>query len=89
MTEAVASYYSLPGNTTACGETLPAIGVANKTLPCGTRLRMCAARCLTVRVIDRGPYVAGRDFDLTESTAEAMGFDMAAGVATVRYRELP
>jgi rare lipoprotein A (peptidoglycan hydrolase) len=28
-----------------------------------------------VRVIDRGPYVAGREYDLTEATARALGFE--------------
>jgi rare lipoprotein A (peptidoglycan hydrolase) len=29
---------------------------------------------IRVPVIDRGPYVAGRDFDLTEATKAALGF---------------
>ncbi len=58
------------------------IGVANKTLPCGHWLTVCAARCLRVRVIDRGPFVAGREFDLTIATARAIGF--TAGVGPIR-----
>jgi len=40
--QVIASWYSLPGATTACGEQLDAgtLGVANKTLPCGTRVTL-------------------------------------------------
>ena len=31
-------------------------------------------RSLTVRVVDRGPYAGGRDFDLTEATKERLRF---------------
>lgn len=76
---AEASYYGpgLYGNGVACGGTLQpgTLGVANKTLPCGTKVRLrYRGRAITVRVIDRGPYVAGRDFDLTEATRERLGF---------------
>jgi rare lipoprotein A len=88
MHPAVASYYGVAdsGGPLACGGNLTSstLGVANRTLPCGHRLRVCARRCLMVRVIDRGPYVAGRDFDLTEATARAIGFDMLAGVGPIR-----
>lgn len=68
-----ASWYGpgLYGNRTACGQRLsPYIqGVAHKYLPCGTKVRfMYRGRKLTVRVIDRGPFVAGREFDLTNAT---------------------
>lgn len=50
-------------------------GVAHRTLDCGTRVRICATRCRTARVIDRGPFVdtATREFDLTQSFAGAVG----------------
>jgi hypothetical protein len=80
--QVVASWYG-PGGTTACGESLGAgtLGVANKTLPCGTMvtLRFCG-RTVTVPVIDRGPYVAGRDYDLTYATKLALG---AGDVSTI------
>jgi rare lipoprotein A len=98
--EAVASYYgpSSSGGGLACGGyhdqatgglvpvdlTDETIGVANKTLPCGQGLWVCAARCAHVAVVDRGPYVAGRDYDLTEATARLIGFDFSAGVATIK-----
>ena len=80
-----ASYYGpgLYGNGVACGGTLMpgTLGVANKTLPCGTRVKLrYRGRSITVPVIDRGPYVAGRDYDLTEATRERLGFP---GVGTV------
>lgn len=77
---AVASFYG--GGSGACGG--GSFGVANKTLPCHTWLTICAARCARMQVIDRGPYIAGREFDLTTEAAEAIGFSMSAGVATVR-----
>ena len=51
------------------------MGVANKTLPCGTlvTLRYDGRTCAS-RSVDRGPYVAGREFDLTEATKQALGF---------------
>lgn len=56
------------GNGTACGQTLTRslVGVAHRSLPCGTLVQFRhAGRTLTVPVVDRGPYVPGRIFDLT------------------------
>jgi len=80
-----ASYYGpgLYGNGVACGGTLTpsTMGVANKTLPCGTRVKLrYHGRSVTVPVIDRGPYVPGRDYDLTEAVRARLGFP---GVDTV------
>jgi peptidoglycan lytic transglycosylase len=80
-----ASYYGpgLYGNGVACGGTLMpgTMGVAHKTLPCGTEVKLrYHGRSVTVPVIDRGPYVAGRDYDLTEAVKEKLGFP---GVGTV------
>jgi rare lipoprotein A (peptidoglycan hydrolase) len=86
MREAVASFYDYGGAATgACGP-LRADGLANRTLPCGTRLVVCAARCRRAVVDDRGPYVWGRDFDLSTSLASAVGFDFVRGVETIRWR---
>lgn len=85
MRPALASWYGpgFYGNTTACGQTYtPAImGVAHKTLACGTRIRVCFRGCAVGRVIDRGPYSGNREFDLSAAMAQAVGF---SGVATVR-----
>jgi len=77
--QAEASYYGpgLYGNGVACGGTLEpgTLGVASKTLPCGAEVTFrYHGRSVTVPVIDRGPYVAGRDFDLTEATKQRLGF---------------
>ena len=74
-----ASYYGpgLYGNGVACGGTLEpgTLGVANKTLPCGTMVKLrYGGHSVTVPVIDRGPYVAGREYDLTEATKDRLGF---------------
>ena len=73
----LASWYALYGGRTACGQTLTAgtLGVANKTLPCGTMVTFrYGSREVTVPVIDRGPYAGGREWDLTGATARALGF---------------
>jgi rare lipoprotein A len=82
--EAEASWYG-GGGTLACGGTLTSstLGVANKTLPCGTIVTLrYRDRTVRVPVIDRGPYVAGREFDLTEATKRALGFGDLGSVWT-------
>jgi hypothetical protein len=76
---AAASYYGpgLYGGALACGGTLQpgTLGVAHKYLPCGTKVRLrYRGRSVTVPVVDRGPYVGGRDFDLTEATKLRLHF---------------
>jgi len=77
-----ASWYGpgLYGNALGCGGVLEpgTVGVAHKTKPCGTRLRFCARRCATARVIDRGPFVAGREFDLTARLKALVGLRIGA-----------
>jgi hypothetical protein len=71
-----ASWYG-GGGSLACGGSLTSgtMGVANRTLPCGTLVTLhLGARTVRVPVIDRGPFVAGREFDLTEATKQALGF---------------
>lgn len=76
---AVASWYYDAGST-ACGFHAY-YGVANKTLPCGTRVTFeYHGRSLTATVDDRGPYIVGRTWDLNQNTAAALGF---TGVDTV------
>jgi rare lipoprotein A (peptidoglycan hydrolase) len=49
------------------------IGVAHRTLPCGTRVTMRYNGITVVtRVVDRGPYVGGRIFDMTRGLCEAL-----------------
>jgi len=58
------------GSRTACGVTLTksVMGVASRTLPCGTKVTFRNpdnGRSVTVPVIDRGPYVSGRIWDMS------------------------
>ena len=76
---ASASWYGpgLYGNPLGCGGTLTpgTVGVAHKTLPCGTKLTLRhRGHVVRTRVIDRGPFVAGREFDLTAATKAKLGF---------------
>ncbi len=75
--QSIASVFTDYGLPVACGgvEHVAELGVANKTLPCGTQvLFMYNGRAIKVPVIDRGPYIAGREWDLTGATAEALRF---------------
>jgi hypothetical protein len=84
-----ASWYGpgLYGNHTACGQTLrpSTVGVAHKTLPCGTLVKFVfRGRSVVAPVIDRGPYVSGRAWDLTTAASKALGFE-SVGVGRVAY----
>jgi hypothetical protein len=49
------------------------IGVAHRTLPCGTRVTFrYNGRTVTTIVIDRGPYVSGRIWDMTHGLCAAL-----------------
>jgi hypothetical protein len=77
------------GQKTACGQVLrkSTIGLANKTLPCGTPVAIYYhGRTVVVPVIDRGPYTTGVDWDLTQATAQALGIP---GTATIGAVSLP
>lgn len=74
-----ASYYGpgLYGNRTACGQTLTpgTLGVANRWLPCGTRVTFrYHGRSVTAPVIDRGPFHSTRIWDLTYALKRKLGF---------------
>src|SRR5664280_1791071 len=74
------------GNKTACGQTLTpgVVGVANRTLPCGTLVKVTyKGHSLTVPVLDRGPYShIGADWDLTSGTAQALGITETVRIHT-------
>lgn len=74
------------GQETACGQTLtPAVvGVANRTLPCGTLVKFSyKGHTATVPVIDRGPYAHnGAMWDLTSGAASALGMNDTARLNT-------
>jgi hypothetical protein len=83
-----ASWYggkTMWGRSTACGQVLrpTTIGVANKTLPCGTPVKFVwRGHSVVAPVIDRGPYIKGRAWDLTAAAAEALEFE---GIGRIQY----
>jgi rare lipoprotein A len=82
-----ASWYGpgLYGNRTGCGGTLRSgqLGVAHKSLPCGTLVTFKRGdRSVRVPVIDRGPYVGGREYDLTAATAQRLSFEGHGAILT-------
>lgn len=86
---AEASYYGpgLYGGGLACGGTLSPgkLGVANKTLPCGSKVTLrYHGHTVTVPVIDRGPYAGNREYDLTAATKAKLGFPSTGTVLTTR-----
>jgi len=85
--QGLASFYT-EGTQTASGEKFDTheLTAAHPTLPFGTRLRVtnvATGRSVTVRVNDRGPYVAGRTVDVSYAAAETLGM-VGAGIAKVR-----
>jgi rare lipoprotein A (peptidoglycan hydrolase) len=81
----LASWYDDSG-ATASGWHAP-YGVANLNYGFGTKVLICypsnSSRCVTATVDDRGPYAGGRDWDLNQNVAAALGF---SGVDTVGWR---
>ena len=65
------------GSRTANGERVncSAMTAAHRRLPFGARVRVCHGKCVTVRINDRGPWVKGRDIDLSRAAARAIGLD--------------
>ena len=74
------------GSRTANGERVncSAMTAAHRRLPFGTRVRVCRSRCVTVRINDRGPWVRGRDIDLSPAAARAIGLDGTGRVTVSR-----
>ena len=76
------------GRTTANGETYNMYGhtAAHKSLPFGTKRRVCYQGCVDVRINDRGPYIGARELDLSYGAASRIGL-LGPGVAwtTVTY----
>ena len=89
----LASHYGVGdgyhGQTTANGEKYNAYGnsVAHKTLPFGTKLKVTNqsnGKSVIVRVNDRGPYIAGRDLDLSYGAFSTIA-SPSQGVARICY----
>lgn len=91
---AVASWYGpkFHGRPTASGEVYDMNGLtaAHRSLPFGTRLRVtlpASGRSVVVEVNDRGPFIRGRDLDLSYGAARAIGL-LEQGVARVHVQRL-
>ena len=74
--QAVTSWYR-HGHTTANGERYNPLGLstAHKTLPFNTMVRFTNprnGRSVVVRVNDRGPFIRGREFDVSLGTAREL-----------------
>lgn len=89
-----ASWYGseFHGRPTSNGELfdMNALTAAHPTLPLPSLLEvtnLSNGRTVTVRLNDRGPFVAGRMLDLSRRAAEELGF-IGAGTANVRVRYL-
>lgn len=84
MSEAIASWYEDAGSTASGRHYRYGFASLMFGSNWGQRVRFCYHhRCLTGRLDDHGPYVAGREFDLNQNIASALGF---SGVDTIRYR---
>jgi rare lipoprotein A len=74
------------GKKTACGQVMTPeiVGVANRTLPCGTLVKVSYHGLrLTLPVIDRGPYShIGADWDLTTGAARTLGIEDTVRIGT-------
>ena len=73
------------GHKTACGQTLtPAVvGVAHRTLPCGTLVKVTyAGHAVVLPVLDRGPYSHIAEWDLTAGAAAALGVSDTVRIGT-------
>ncbi len=74
------------GKRTACGQAMTEslVGVAHRTLPCGTKVTFknpSNGRVVTARVVDRGPYVSGRQWDLTGGLCLKLGHCYTGSIA--------
>jgi len=92
--EAVASYYGdeFQGRPTSSGEVfdMNAYTCAHKTLPFGTMLEvtnLANGRKSVVRVNDRGPFVEGREIDVSKAAAYDLGM-VSTGTARVSIRKV-
>jgi rare lipoprotein A len=85
--QGIASFYT-EGTQTANGEKFNTheLTAAHPTLPFGTKLQVtnvATGRSVTVRINDRGPYVAGRVVDVSYAAADALGM-VGGGLAKVK-----
>jgi rare lipoprotein A (peptidoglycan hydrolase) len=70
----------------ACGVVIGprTMGVANPVLPCGVKIYIqYGGKEVLTQVIDRGPDVPGREFDVTRALAKTIGL---SGVRSINWR---
>ncbi len=83
----VASFYSGPQKTANGEEFDPTeLTAAHRSFPFGTKLRvtnLTTGQSVAVRINDRGPYIEGREIDLSEQAAASLGM-LKHGVAKVK-----
>ena len=91
---AVASYYAdkFHGRKTANGEIFDmyALTAAHKSLPFNTMVKVTNldnGKSVVVRINDRGPFVAGREIDVSKAAASKLGM-LSEGVARVSLQIL-
>jgi rare lipoprotein A len=78
----IASCYGTEtGNRTATGARYDPNGLsaAHRTLPFGTKVRItniANGRSVTVRINDRGPFIRGREYDLSLGACRAIGLSL-------------
>ena len=93
LPQPVGSYTALAGSSgpqlfgrhTACGQVIgpTTIGVAHPVLPCGVQVYISYRnKHVLTEVIDHGPYVPGREFDMTDALAKELGL---VGVQRIQW----
>lgn len=84
----VSWYGDESGSTTANGEHYDPDGFtfAHRSMPFGTLVEFCrGGRCVVARCTDRGPFIAGRTFDLSRAAFAALA-PLGSGVVSVTWR---
>jgi len=96
--QGISSWYGpgFYGNKTADGTVLKrnSLWVAHKTLPLGTKIQFTNpnnGKSIILEVKDRGPFIAGREYDLTESAAEYLGIKTGprSGTGLLKSKQAP
>lgn len=86
LSTGLASWYDDAGQTASGSHSYYGVAVCGSAGPCysfGTQITFYYnGRSVTATVDDHGPYAGGRNFDLNQNTAAALGF---SGVDTVGY----
>ena len=85
-TSRAAPYGPSASRRTACGEAFTSRlqGIAHPTLPCGVKVYVLfRGHEVLTEVVDRGPTVPGRDFDVTKGLADRIGLH---GTQTIKWR---